>query len=134
MFTICLKKDFIARHFLIGGDWGAENNPNSHRYVLELRLSAPNLDEHQYLVDLVEVEGHLDAVIGVYSEQMLNDMPAFDGRNPSLEIFARILWDDLAARLADRGLSDLRVRLWEHESAWAEWAGRPSGSTPSAPR
>ena len=134
MFTICLKKDFIARHFLIGGDWGAENNPNSHRYVLELRLSAPNLDEHEYLVDLVEVEGHLDAVIGVYSEQMLNDMPAFDGRNPSLEIFARILWDNLAARLADRGLSDLRVRLWEHESAWAEWGGRPSGSTPSAPR
>lgn len=133
MFTLCLKKDFIARHFLIGGDWGAENEPNSHRYVLELRLSAPDLDEHEYLVDLVEVEAHLDAVIGMYSEQMLNDMPSFAGRNPSLELFARILWDDLAARLADRGLSDLRVRLWEHESAWAQWGGAPGDSPGRAP-
>ena len=32
MYTLGIKRDFIARHFLIGGDWGAENLPNSHHY------------------------------------------------------------------------------------------------------
>ena len=38
MYTLAVRRDFIARHFLIGGDWGAENFPNSHHYVLELQL------------------------------------------------------------------------------------------------
>ena len=125
MYTLCLQKDFVARHYLIGGDWGAENQPHAHRYSLELRLSAPKLDRHQYLVDLVEVETCLDEVIAGYRNRMLNDLESFAGRNPSLELFARILWDDLVNRLDEHGLTDLRVRLWENDSAWAQWGGVP---------
>ena len=39
MYTLAVRREFIARHFLIGGDWGAENFPNSHHYVLELQLT-----------------------------------------------------------------------------------------------
>ena len=38
MYTLAVRRDFIARHFLIGGDWGPENFPNSHHYILELQL------------------------------------------------------------------------------------------------
>ena len=38
MYTLGVRRDFIARHFLIGGDWGPENFSNSHHYVLELQL------------------------------------------------------------------------------------------------
>ena len=27
MYTVAVRRDLIARHYLIGGDWGAENNP-----------------------------------------------------------------------------------------------------------
>ena len=53
MYTLGIKRNFIARHFLIGGDWGAENLPNSHHYVLELQLAGKELDQHGYLVDIV---------------------------------------------------------------------------------
>ena len=56
MYTLAVRRDFIARHFLIGGDWGPENNPNSHHYVLELRLKGQELDQHGYLCDIVDVE------------------------------------------------------------------------------
>ena len=46
MYTLAVRKDFIARHYLIGGDWGAENLPNSHHYLLELNLSGSVLDIH----------------------------------------------------------------------------------------
>ena len=125
MYSLCLKKDFIARHFLIGGDWGAENKPHAHHYKLELRLSAENLDRHQYLVDLVEVEAYLNRIIERYRDSMLNEQEAFNGKNPSLELFSRILWNEFSTLVTGQGISNLSIRLWEKESAWAQWRGTP---------
>lgn len=121
MYTLCIRRDFIARHFLIGGDWGAENFPNSHHYVLELELRGQKLDQHGYLCDIVEVEKHLEEVIARYREQLLNDLPEFAGLNPSLEHFARLLAEQCDARLAHLPLTGLTVRLWENEWAWASF-------------
>ena len=119
MYTLAVRRDFIARHFLIGGDWGPENEPNSHRFVLELRIMGDELNQHGYLCDIVEVEAHLDAVIGYFAERMLNDLPEFAGLNPSIEHFARILAEKLNSRISDGNISGLEVVLWETESAWA---------------
>ncbi|MBV6401202.1 MAG: hypothetical protein CNIPEHKO_01499 [Anaerolineales bacterium] len=121
MYTLGVKRNFIARHFLVGGDWGPENFPNSHHYVLELQLEGKDLDQHGYLVDIVDVEKHLDEVIGQYKEQMLNDCPAFAGLNPSIEHFARILAMSLSERIQAKNISTVRVVLWENESAWAAY-------------
>jgi 6-pyruvoyltetrahydropterin/6-carboxytetrahydropterin synthase len=83
LYTLAVRRNFIARHFLIGGDWGPENDPNSHQYTIELRLKGQELDQHGYLCDIVEVEKHLDGVVTYYKEQMLNDKPEFAGLNPS---------------------------------------------------
>lgn len=119
MYTLGVRRDFIARHFLIGGDWGAENFPNSHHYILELRLEGTELDRHGYLVDIVDVEKHLDEVVDYYKEQMLNEKPEFSGLNPSIEHFARILATSLSDRITAKNISKVRVVLWENESAWA---------------
>lgn len=121
MYTLGVRRNFIARHFLIGGDWGPENLPNSHHYLLELQLQADALDQHGYLVDIVDVSKHLDELIGHFSEQMLNELPEFAGLNPSLEHFARILATALDGRLHDPNICALKVILWENESAWAAY-------------
>ena len=121
MYTLGVKRDFIARHYLIGGDWGAENFPNSHHYVLELQLSGKELDKHGYLVDILDVEKHLDAIVDYYKEQMLNDKPEFVGLNPSIEHFARILATSLSDRINAENITELKVVLWENESAWAAY-------------
>jgi 6-pyruvoyltetrahydropterin/6-carboxytetrahydropterin synthase len=122
MYTLAVRREFIARHFLIGGDWGAENFPNSHHYVLELQLSGNELDQHGYLVDIVDVEKRLDEVVDYYKEQMLNDKPEFTGLNPSIEHFSRILATDLNNRIQAKNITALKVVLWEHENAWAAFA------------
>ena len=119
MHTLGVRRDFIARHYLIGGDWGAENYPNSHHYTLELLLEGRELDQHGYLCDIVEVEKHLDEVIGTYKEQMLNDCLEFANLNPSIEHFARILATSLSERINAANVLELKVVLWENESAWA---------------
>ena len=121
MYTLSVKRDFIARHFLIGGDWGPENFPNSHHYVLELQMSGSELDQHGYLVDIVEVEKQLDQLVNYYKEQMLNDKPEFEGLNPSIEHFARILATSLSERIQASNIHTIKVVLWENDSAWAAY-------------
>lgn len=122
MYSLGVRREFIARHKLVGGDWGPENYPNSHRYVLELQLESRELDVHGYLVDIVEVEKQVAAIIDHFKEQMLNDLPEFDGLNPSLENFARIVAVWLDGRLRASTIHSLRVVLWENEAAWASYS------------
>jgi len=125
MFRLCFQRDFTARHFLTGGDWGAENAPHAHRYRIEWELRATELDVHGYLADLVDVERSLGDALGRYRDALLNDLPEFGGLNPSLERFVKILWDRLSASLP-HGVS-CAVRLWENESAWAGYDAPPPG-------
>lgn len=121
MYTLAIRRDFIARHFLIGGDWGPENDPNSHHYILELQLSGAELDQHGYLCDIVDVEKHLDEIVDYYKEQMLNDMPEFEGLNPSIEHFARILAVSIYKRIDVPNIVAVKVVLWENDVAWAAY-------------
>jgi 6-pyruvoyltetrahydropterin/6-carboxytetrahydropterin synthase len=121
MHTLAVRREFIARHFLIGGNWGPENLPNSHHYILELQLEGRDLDQHGYLVDIVDVEKHLDEIVGYYKEQMLNDKPEFAGLNPSIEHFSRILAVSLSQRIQAAHITTLKVVLWEHANAWASY-------------
>jgi 6-pyruvoyltetrahydropterin/6-carboxytetrahydropterin synthase len=123
MYELAVRRAFIARHALIGGDWGRENLPNSHRYLLELRLSGQELDQHGFLVDIVDVEKHLDEVVERYREQLLNQLPEFKDLNPSLENFARILAMGLAQRLKSARVPQVEVVLWEDDIAWVAYSG-----------
>ena len=122
MYTLAVRRDFIARHFLIGGDWGPENLPNSHHYILELQLEGSHLDQHGYLCDIVDVEKHLDEIVVDYREQMLNEKPEFLGLNPSLEHFSRVLATSLNEKIKAENISALKVVLWENDKAWASFS------------
>jgi 6-pyruvoyltetrahydropterin/6-carboxytetrahydropterin synthase len=121
MYTISVQKDFIAQHYLIGGDWGLENLEHSHHYRLELQLAGETLDKHGYLVDIVEIESALEALVAHYRDHTLNELPEFAGLNPSLEHFSRILCQALAAHLQATNIASVTVQLWENEVAWASY-------------
>lgn len=121
MHTVSVRRDFIAQHFLIGGDWGDENTLHSHHYVLELELRGKELDAHGYLVDIVDIERELDAVVASYRERTLNETEPFAGLNPSIEHFSRIVAETLASRIDAPNLSSLCVQVWENDIAWASF-------------
>jgi 6-pyruvoyltetrahydropterin/6-carboxytetrahydropterin synthase len=121
MHTLSVKRDFIARHFLVGGDWGAENELHAHHYVVELQLSGESLDEHGYLVDIVAVEALLDGLVARYRDRTLNELPAFTGLNPSIEHFSRILAQSLNKSIQAHNITALAVVVWENDIAWASY-------------
>ena len=61
MYTLAVQRDFVAQHFLIGGDWGAENDWHSHHYRLEDRAGRRRSSiGTATLVDIVDVESNLE--------------------------------------------------------------------------
>jgi len=119
-YTLAVQRDFEARHYLVGGDWGVENELHAHRYRVEVQLEGKTLDEHGYLVDIVDLEAHLEDLVAYYRDQILNDLPEFVGLNPSIEHFAHILCQEILSRRKEP-LSAVTVRIWENDVAWAAY-------------
>ena len=124
MYELSIQRDFIAQHFLIGGDWGPENQLHSHHYKLEVRISGPELNEHGYLLDIVDFSEHLEVIVGQYQDSTLNDLPEFEGLNPSIEHFARIVYQALAGYIG-KPSQHILVRLWEDDIGWASYTSKP---------
>jgi len=121
MYKVSVQKDFIAQHYLVGGDWGEENSPHAHHYVLELILAAENLDQHGYLVDILDIENAMDQTINYFRNRMLNELEEFAGLNPSLEHFCRIIWQKIMDGISLPGNGSLIIKLWENDSCWASY-------------
>jgi 6-pyruvoyltetrahydropterin/6-carboxytetrahydropterin synthase len=121
MYTVAVKRDFVAQHFLIGGDWGAENFEHSHHYAVEVRLEGEALNRHGYLVDIVDIENNLNALVSRFRDKLLNDEPEFAGLNPSIENFSHILWRLFSSTITAPNIVCVTVVLWENEIAWASY-------------
>ncbi|MDJ0811476.1 MAG: 6-carboxytetrahydropterin synthase [Desulfobacterales bacterium] len=121
MYTLSLSRAFEARHFLVGGDWGPENDPHAHAYRVEVRLQAGELDRHGYIADLERLEKLVDRCVTHYRGRMLNTLAEFDGLNPSIEHFSRCFCERLAADLQPHHLTAIEVRIWEDTDAWASY-------------
>lgn len=120
MYRLAITRDFTAHHYLIGGDWGAENQLHSHHYRAEVLIRGSELDEHGYLVDIVEVERILNEVIDRFRDRTLNELEAFRSSNPSLERFARMFWM-LLSETPPLSSHRLTVKLWENETDYASY-------------
>lgn len=120
-YAVAVRRSFVAHHYLVGGDWGAENERHSHNYRVEVELVGPELDEHGYLVDIVEIEERLDSLVERYRDRTLNDLPEFAGLNPSIEHFARLWCDKMIEGLDHPTIRAVTVRIWEAEIAWASF-------------
>jgi 6-pyruvoyltetrahydropterin/6-carboxytetrahydropterin synthase len=86
-----------------------------------LILEADQLDHHGFLVDIVEVERHLDEVVAEFSGKTLNTLSCLNNRNPSIEEFATILHGLFTLRLAQAHLETITVTLWEDDIAWTSY-------------
>ncbi len=118
-FFLSVKRQFRARHRLIGGDWPGESGEHSHLYGLTAEIEGRELDRHGFLIDIVKLNAIMDALAAEFEGKNLNDAPEFAGHNPSLERFCRALHGLLTPRLKSDGFLSLTVRLTEDQIAEA---------------
>ena len=121
MYNLMVQRDFVAQHFLTVPNCGPENEWHSHHFQVEVRLEGNTLNENGYLVDIVDVKEAIDGLVDRYRDATLNDLPEFEGLNPSIEHFSRIFCTSLQDRISAENLDTVSVRIWEDEEAWASY-------------
>jgi len=122
MYQLSIREEFVAQHFLTVPDCGPENELHSHVYALEVLLEGKTLDAYGYLVDIDLVKGGMHDILARYRDHTLNEDEAFEGLNPSIEHFSRIVCESLKASLQKTNLDRLTVKIWEDANAWASYA------------
>jgi 6-pyruvoyltetrahydropterin/6-carboxytetrahydropterin synthase len=121
MYSTTVATDFVAQHYLTVPNPGPEGEPHSHHYEVELTFRGPELNEYDYLVDIDDAEAALTSLADRYRDEMLNDVPEFEGYNPSVERFARIVFERVTGVVTDDTVTELTVTVWEDDEAAATY-------------
>ena len=121
MYQLMVRRDFVAQHYLTVPNCGPENEWHSHHFDVEIQLEGHELNDHGYLVDITEVETALDTLVDRYEDATLNDLPEFEGLNPSIEHFSRIFCRSLQDYLETSEIEAITVKIWEDDTAWASY-------------
>lgn len=121
MYSTTVSTDFVAQHYLTVPDPGPEGEPHSHHYEAELTFRGPELNQYDYLVDIDDVEEALGVLAARYRDTMLNDLSEFEGYNPSVERFARVIFERVTGLVTDETVTKLGVTVWEDDAAAATY-------------
>lgn len=125
MYTVSVQAHYDAAHFLRHYEGKCERL-HGHRYVVEVAVQTPELNDAGIAFDFVELKRHLRRLANELDHQNLNDLPQFEGLETSAEIQARYFYEQLRSLLPDdlvRGL--LYARVWETPTQWAQYS-RPA--------
>ncbi len=119
MYATTVRTDFVAQHYLTVPDPGPEGEPHSHHYDVELEFRGPELSEYDYVVDIDDAEAALTELADRYRDTLLNDLPEFEGYNPSVERFSRVVFERVTDHVSDDTVTELAVTVWEDDQAAA---------------
>ncbi|MDR3037751.1 MAG: 6-carboxytetrahydropterin synthase QueD [Candidatus Adiutrix sp.] len=123
MFELKVTQHFAAAHNLREFRGRCENL-HGHNWFVEVRVRCQELDRTGLALDFGLIKKYLNEVLDLLDHRYLNELPAFQTRNPSSENIALFIFDHLAASV-DRE-SGGRARLhsvsaWESDHASATY-------------
>ncbi len=125
MYEVSIRKSFSAAHTLdIGGKC---ENLHGHNFTVDVTVASKNLDSEGLVVDFRILKAWTDDVLEQLDHKFLNDLPVFQGINPSSENIARFIFDSLAERTDKNNLQISKVTVWESNTSWATYRGNKSG-------
>ena len=108
MFEVAVVGQFEAAHRL-RGNFGPATRRHGHTYRVEVTARGPTLHPDGTLLDITRLQ---DA---------LREVAELAELNTTVETLAHYLFERIAERLGEQGLSSLRVRLWESPTASASY-------------
>jgi len=136
MYAVNVRDHFMIAHSFRGAVFGPAQRLHGATYVVDLEFQREALDADGIVVDIGLATQVLHDELARLNFRNLDEVPEFAGRNTTTEFLARILFDRIAARIAEgalgphavpgpgsAGLQRMRVTLNESHVAWACYEG-----------
>jgi 6-pyruvoyltetrahydropterin/6-carboxytetrahydropterin synthase len=119
MHTIFKDFTFAAAHAIRGHTRGCENL-HGHNYRVRVHLQAERLDELGMVLDFADLKEMMQEILGPFDHRVINDIPPFDQRNTTAELFSLYVFEEVERRLAEQErVRVIRVEVWENDTACA---------------
>ncbi len=117
MFSISRDFTFSAAHTIRGHTGGCERM-HGHTYRVRIHLAAEELNELGMVMDFADLKAVANEILEPFDHRVINDIPPFDERNPTAELFAEYVHGEVTRRLPER-VTVTEVTVWEspHSSA-----------------
>jgi len=132
MYLLIVREDFSAAHRLLSTG-GKCAELHGHNWKVEVQVCAEELDESGMAIDFHDLKARTREIVEELDHRYLNDLPAFQRRNPTAENIARYIYEGLAQRLGQGRVEMDQVRVWESETTAATYRKSPSPA-PNPPR
>ena len=121
IWRLTVTEGFCASHCLRGYEGPCENL-HGHNFGVEAVVEGERLDPKvEYLLDFKVLRGRLREILAGLDHRHLNDVPPFDGENPSSENLARFVYRRLEAALAGQPVRLISVSVSEKETSKATY-------------
>ncbi len=100
MYEIFCKTHFSSAHFLRNYPGNCEKL-HGHNWDVKVVVEGDKLNEIGVLIDFRELKDHLSKIIKGLDHVNLNEHPAFIEQNPSSELLAKYIFEELKKRLKE---------------------------------
>jgi len=102
---------------------GKCENLHGHNWKIEATVCGENLDKTGMLLDFTELKKIVGGLLEGFDHQYLNKVKPFDKLNPTSEIMAKYIHDELKGRLLCEHpkleLSGIKITVWESDRQYA---------------
>lgn len=130
MFTVCVRAHMMIAHSFRGEVFGPAQKLHGATYVVDAEFHGESLDANGLVVDIGRATTALEAIMGLYSYQNLDDIEELKGMNTTTEAMAKVVFDKMKAKIeagelgpGSEGLKSLKIVLRESHAAWAAYEG-----------
>lgn len=120
MFEVKIVTQFAAAHRLENFHGKCENL-HGHNWKVEVFLVGKALDKAGLLLDFGVVKARTKEVLAEIDHKYLNELAAFQDRNPSSENLAQYLYERLGDIFNRDGVKVHRVNVWESDTSCASY-------------
>lgn len=120
MYELKIEDAFAAAHNLRAYQGQCEAL-HGHNWKVEVVVRADRLDELGLAVDFKDLKEATTAVLDELDHTYLNELPAFREQNPSSELIAKYIFEQLQEKVSREGLWVHRVTAWESDNACASY-------------
>ncbi len=122
MFKLTIIANFDAAHCLPGYP-GKCQRLHGHNWKVEVTVTGNKLNSLGMLVDFKELKEALGETIINLDHYYLNDIPAFQGINPTAEHIAEYVYNNLAEHrlFANNNIKISSVKIWESVHSAVEY-------------
>lgn len=120
MYKLMVSASFAAAHQLRGYRGKCESL-HGHNWRVQLYVTAEQVNEVGLALDFKDLKRCLHEILQPLDHTNLNALPPFEEHNPSSENIAQYIFERACERLQGSSVQVSSVRVWESDSAYAEY-------------